>query len=140
MRRLLLSLLLVAAAGFAAGDEDAVRSAEKAWAAAVMANDAKALDALLAPGMIYTHSSGVVETREEYAGKIAQHFYDYKGIDEDSVVVRVYGDSAMLHSKARLCGTSGNNPFDVNVIMLHMWVKHDGKWKLAAHQATRQPQ
>lgn len=139
MRRLLLSLLIVAAAGFAAGDEDAVRNAEKAWAAAVIANDAKALEDLLAPGMIYTHSSGLVETREEYAGKIAQHSYNYKGIDEDSVTVKVYGDAAMLHSKARLRGTSANGPFDVNVIMLHMWVKQGGKWKLAAHQATKQP-
>ena len=132
-------MLLVAAAGFAAGDEDAVRSAEKAWAAAVIAGDARALDAILAPGMIYTHASGVVETREEYAGKIAKRVYNYKGIDEDSVVVRVYGDSAMLHAKARLRGTNENGPFDVSVIMLHMWVKQDGKWKLAAHQATNQP-
>ncbi len=136
MRRLLFSFLLLAAAGMAA-DEDAIRKVEKAWAAAVVANDFKTMDGLLSPDLIYAHSTGAIETKAEYVGKIRSHEYNYKAIDHDSITVKMHGDSAVAHSKVRMRGVNKSGPFDNQLMMLHLWVKQGGRWVLAAHQTTR---
>ncbi len=136
MRRLLFSFLLLAAVGMAA-DEDAIRKVEKAWAAAVVANDFKTIDGLLSPDLIYAHSTGAIETKAEYVGKIRNHEYNYKGIDHESITVKMHGDSAVAHSKVRMRGVNKSGPFDNQLMMLHLWVTQGGRWVLAAHQTTR---
>jgi len=139
MRKLLFCFLLAVAASFAANDEEAIRKAEKTWAAAVVAGDYNALDKLLTSQMIYAHSTGEVQDRDVYIGKFKQNLYHYKGVDYSSTVVKLYGDAAVAHSKVHMYGTSDTGPFDVHVMMMHLWVKQDGNWKLAAHQTTKLP-
>ena len=66
MRRLLFVLLASALAASAAGTEDAIKGAEKGWAAAVTAKDFAALGKILDRNLIYAHSTGVIETKDEY--------------------------------------------------------------------------
>ena len=139
MRKLLFSLLLVASVSFAAGDEDAIRKAEKAWATAVVASDYNALDSLLTSQMFYAHSTGELQSRDVYLGKFKANLYHYKGIDYSSTMVKLYGDAAVAHSKVHLYGVSDTGPFDVHVMMMHLWVKQGGRWMLAAHQTTKVP-
>lgn len=136
MRRFLFALLLIASFALASGEDD-IRSAEKAWAKAVVAKDLKTLDSLLSPELIYAHSTGAIESKTEYTGKIRNGEYDYQGIDHESTTVRMFGDAAVAHSKIRMRGVNKDGPFDHNLIMLHLWVKKAGHWQLAAHQTTR---
>lgn len=136
MRKLLVALILAGTLALAANDP-AIVNAEKAWAKAVVAGDAAAVEALLSPDLIYAHSTGVVESKAEYAGKIRTKEYNYKGIDHQSITVRMFGNSAVAHSKVHMYGVNKTGPFDNNLIMLHLWVKQGGKWLLAAHQTTR---
>jgi hypothetical protein len=34
-------------------------------------------------------------------------------------------------------GTNQNGPFDDQLLMIHVWVKVNGSWQLAAHQTTK---
>lgn len=136
MRRVLFALIAAGALAIAADDAEIVK-AEKAWAKAVVAGDAPAVEALLSPDLIYAHSTGVVESKAEYAGKIRNKEYNYKGIDHQSITVKMHGNAAVAHSKVRMYGVNKSGPFDNNLIMLHLWVKQNGKWLLAAHQTTR---
>ena len=140
MRRTLLTTTIALVAGLgillAAGAEDEVRKAEKDWAAAVVAQDFDALTQILGDQLIYAHSTGVVESKSEYVGKLRSGAQRYDGIEHLSTNVKAYADAAVAHSKVRMTGQSGGEAFDNQLMMMHLWVKQGGKWRLAAHQTT----
>jgi ketosteroid isomerase-like protein len=132
-------LLLLAAATLAASAEDEVRAAEKAWADAVKVRDFAALERIYTDQLVYAHATGAIENKSEYLGRLRSGAQRYDGVDQESVTIRTYGNSAVAHSKMRMRGTSNGSPFDDHVMMLHLWVKRDGRWQLAAHQTTKLP-
>ena len=131
--------LLAAAAAAVAAPADDLRQLEKSWAAAVVKNDSGALGGLLSDRLIYAHSSGVVETKGEYLAKLKTGAQKYDSVDHESVKVEVYGDAAVVHAVVRMRGATKGQPFDNRLMMLHLWVKDAGRWRLAAHQTTRLP-
>ena len=128
---------LIAATALAAGPEDEIRGAEKNWAAAVMKQDYTALAGILSDELIYAHSTGVVETKGEYLGKMKAGGQRYDLIDHVSLTVRVFGDAAVAHARVRMKGQNKGEPFDNQLMMMHFWVKQGGRWRLVAHQTTR---
>lgn len=140
MRTFILALSLLAmafCASAAAGDEQQIQAAEKAWAAAVKAKDFAKLEAMLTPDLIYAHSTGVIDDKSQYLSKMKAGKQNYAGIEHQSTTVRMHGDSAIAHSKVRMHGTNAEGPFDNQLMMIHVWVKSNGKWLLAGHQTTR---
>ena len=135
------TLLLCACAtlGFAAAGEDEIRKVEAAWADAVKAGDQTKLDKMLADGLVYTHSTGIVEGKSEYLAKLKQGTQKYAGIDASGVGVHMYKDAAVVNSKLRMTGATKGVPFDNTVLCTHMWVKQGGHWQLVAHQTTKLP-
>ena len=135
--RKLLALAVLALPVFAAHHEGPVVAAEKAWAAAVEKQDFAKLDAVLHDDLIYAHSTGVIETKGEYLGKLRKGTARYDGIEHHKTTVREHGDSAVAHSIVRMHGENSSGPFDNRLMMIHVWVKDGGAWRLAAHQTTR---
>ena len=76
----LVLLGLAGSAGAADPQEAAVRKAEEARIAATLKGDVAALQALLAEGMTYVHSSAKLETRQEFLDLIKTGYYQYKSI------------------------------------------------------------
>jgi ketosteroid isomerase-like protein len=128
---------VVALAQGQAAVEQQIRDAEKNWGAAVMAGDQAALGRILGNDLIYAHSSGVIETKQEYLGKLKTGDQKYASIDHQSVTVRPYGDVAIAHIKTRMTGSTKGVPFDNQLMLLHVWRKQGGNWQLVAHQSTR---
>ena len=137
MLRPVICTLLLAVAAYAAGVEDEIRSAEKAWAAAVAARDEAALGKMLSPDLIYAHSSGVVETRQQYMDRLRTGAQRYDGVKHESLRVIPHGTTAIAHATMRMHGKSDARMFDDKLMMIHVWVKQGGAWKLVAHQTTK---
>jgi ketosteroid isomerase-like protein len=137
MRTILLSLLMCFAVLGASPVEQKVLDADKAWAAAVVAKDFAKLDSMLTPDLIYAHSTGVIDDKKAYLGKMKEGKQTYKGIELGTMAVRIHGESAITHGTLRMHGVNANGPFDDRVMTIHMWVKSAGSWKLAGHQTTR---
>jgi len=141
MRRIIVTTILPIVAGLAmaqaAATEDEIRNAEKSWAAAVTSADYSALEKILADQLIYAHSTGAIESKSEYAGRLRSGAQNYDAIDYMGTTVRGYGDAAVAHSRVRMKGTSNGRPFNDQLMMLHLWVKRGGQWRLAAHQTTK---
>jgi ketosteroid isomerase-like protein len=119
----------------AAGDE--IRAAEKEWAAAVVAQDFAKLDRVLDANLIYAHSTGHVESKEEYLKRLHTGAQKYDAIEYDEITVHLYGKTAVAHSHLTMRGTSNGAPFNDRVMMLNVWVNSGGHWQLAAHQTTK---
>ena len=132
---ILVSVLVLGCATLNAQEAE-VKEAENAWVKAATANDQAALGNLLAPKLVYTHSTGVVEGKSEYM-KAVDSFQKYKSIEFENMKINVYGNAAIVNTKARMVGTTKGTPFDNQLLLIHVWVKQGGKWQLVAHQTTR---
>lgn len=128
----------VALAAAATGpDETQIRDREKAWATAVAAGDTAALDSIFTDRLIYAHSTGKVETKREYLDRLKTGAQKYAHVTHEKIQVVPYGDTVVTHSFVRMDGTSNGKPFNDHVMMLHVWVKQGGSWRIAAHQTTK---
>ncbi len=134
---LLLTTLLAVGVALAGPAEDELKKTEKGWAAAVVARDYAKLDRVLNNRLIYAHSTGVIETKSDYLGKLKSGKQRYDVIDHQKMEVRVHGNAAVVHSLVRMQGESATGPFDNKLMMIHTWVKSGGAWQLAAHQTTK---
>jgi ketosteroid isomerase-like protein len=134
----LLIVLWLTAIGRAATEDD-IQKAEKGWAAAVMAQDQAALNEVMGDQLIYAHSTGAIEGKTQYLSNLKRGAARYDLVDYQNITVKAYGDAAVAHSTVRMTGQNKQGPFDNRLMMMHLWVKQDGKWRLAAHQTTRLP-
>jgi ketosteroid isomerase-like protein len=142
IRRMLLGTVIVLGMclpALAAAAEDEIRAVEKDWAAAVVAQDFAKLDRVLDAKLIYAHSTGKVESKEEYLKRLHTGAQKYDAIEYEKTAVHVYGDTAVAHSHLTMRGTSNGAPFNDHVMMLDVWVKAGGRWQLTAHQTTKVP-
>jgi ketosteroid isomerase-like protein len=141
-RCVLLSAAILAAslwpAAAPAADEE-IQTLEKEWSQAVIAGNVAKVDALLGKDLIYGHASGIVENKDQYMTKLRGGAQRYEAIEYHDMAVKTYGDTAVVHGHVRMAGKTKGVPFNNEVMMLHVWVKRDGRWQLAAHQTAQMP-
>ena len=90
-------------------------------------------------GWFYAHATGAIETKQKYMDRLKSGAQKYDEITQEETKVIVYGDSAVTHSIMRMTGVNQAGPFNDHVMMMHLWVKQGGSWRLAAHQTTKLP-
>jgi ketosteroid isomerase-like protein len=131
-----LVLLLLAPAAYGQ-TEAAIIDMDKAWVKAVLSKDVAALDRILADKLIYAHASGVIDTKKAYLTKLGSGRQVYKSLDQKIAKVELHGDTALTQSWVRVTGVNQDGPFDDKIMMMHVWLKQNGVWKLAGHQTAR---
>jgi ketosteroid isomerase-like protein len=105
----------------------------------VIAGDIAKVDAFLGRDLIYGHASGIVENKDQYMTKLRGGAQRYEAIEYHDMTTKMYGDTAVVHGHVRMAGKTKGEPFNNEVMMLHVWVKRDGRWQLAAHQTAQMP-
>lgn len=139
LRLVLLAAVFVSGTRAADKDAEEVRQAEGRWIAAIKNKDKAALEAILSKDLVYTHSTGIVEDKNQYIAAVISGNQKYDGVDYEQPAIRVYGTTAVVATKATMSGASKGTPFNNQLRLLHVWVKQAGKWALVAHQTTRLP-
>jgi len=134
---ILINVLALLASLALAQSEDELRQAEKAWAAAVTQRDFNALERLLHDDLIYAHSTGVIETKQQYVGRLRTGAQRYDRIEHEKITVKLHGNAAVVHAFVRMTGEADKRPFDNRLMILHLWVRQGNQWRLAAHQSTQ---
>jgi ketosteroid isomerase-like protein len=127
------------AAGCLLASEAEIRQAETKWATAVRTQDVTALEQIFTPALIYAHATGKIEDKKTYLDRLKSGKQRYEGITQEQLKIELYGDSAVAHAIMRMTGTNDAGPFNDHVMMMHIWVKQGGAWRLAAHQTTKIP-
>jgi ketosteroid isomerase-like protein len=88
--------------------------------------------------LIYTHATGIIDDKAAYIEKLKSKRQKYDGIIHSNVRVKVFGgDTAILTARMRMHGTNQSGAFDDQLLLIHVWVKLNGSWQLAAHQTTK---
>ncbi len=125
-----------AAKSSASSADSAIMQADKSWAKAVVDRDLKALGKIYDDGLIYAHSTGFIDSKEQYLANLKTGKAKYDAIEFEKSTILVHGDAAVSHNIVVMKGTNAAGPFDNRLMMIHTWFKSGGQWKLAAHQTT----
>ena len=113
--------------------EQAILKLEQQWVDALVKADTVALEKLYTDDLIYTHSSGTVDTKASYIDSLKTGKAKYESVERDDIKVRFYGDTAIVTCRSVI--KVNNNTIPARYI--HVYVKQKGAWRMAAHQTTR---
>jgi ketosteroid isomerase-like protein len=135
--------MLAAAPAFApsafadTSDEAAVAKNTEAYRVALMAGDAKGLDAASAPELSYSHSDGHIEDKATFVANASNGRTKWLSLVFNDTTVRVVGDAAIVRYKFVGENQTGDKKNQVNLGILMVWQKQQGEWKLLARCSTK---
>ena len=141
MRKLFLILLAAAVLAPAASDPKAekdILAALDIWKQAVMKRDRAGLEKVLHPDLVYVHSNGLIETREQQIQHMVGSSVDYAAIDFADTVVRFHGAMALVTGKVVYHQVAKNgNKTIINLAVLTVWTRGPQGWQMIGRQSTR---
>ncbi|HEX3125794.1 MAG TPA: nuclear transport factor 2 family protein [Thermoanaerobaculia bacterium] len=121
--------------------ETELRAADAKRIEAMVQGDTKALAPLLAPDLVYTHSTGEVQTREILLDTISSGRLDYLSMVPSDVRVRMLWDRAAVitgHADVKVIAQGKEN--NVALRFTSVWSRTEaGAWQMVAWQSTRLP-
>lgn len=120
------------------GTQAEVRRAERALYDAMVARDFAALERLLAPDLVYVHSTAVAESRTEYLAGVARGLYEYESVDSRGVRVRGVGSIVLMDGICDMrVGAKGLPPQMIHLLFVLVWSRAPSGWQLLHRHATR---
>ncbi len=137
MKHILLALAATVCLVAAPADATAMKEVSAAMESlkqAMIHKDGPALEKLLSDDLMYTHSTGQLETKAQFVKSISSGKSIVERLDYFKHEVRVYGNTALVRGGVDLYHSATNI---VHMDILHVWVKGAGGWKMVARQATR---
>ena len=100
--------------------------------------DSTALDQLTAAELSYGHSSGHIDTREGFISKIVSGKSDFVSIELTAQTISISKNTAIVRHKLDAVINDNGKPGEVHLLVLLVWQKQHGGWKLLARQAVKQ--
>jgi len=120
------------------GDEAAVAAAVEALRTAIVKADKAKLTELAHDKLAYCHSSGKLETKDEYVTAYTNGKNTYKNLtlaDHQNIVA---GNNAIArHTFAAEIDRGGGKVDNIKIGITTVWVKDGGNWKLFARQGYK---
>jgi ketosteroid isomerase-like protein len=129
----------VAPALAASMEEDAVAKNVEAFRAAQFAADAKALDALCASELSYSHSDGRVEDKATFIANATNGKSKFLALEYLDPQIRVVGPAAIVrfHWVAETQSVADGTKGKTNLHILMNWQKQGDDWKLLSRASTK---
>jgi ketosteroid isomerase-like protein len=136
---LAVGLLGMVPAFAASADEDAVAKNVEAFRAAQAAADAKALDALCAAELSYSHSDARIEDKPTFIANATSGKSKFLSLKYDDVKIRVVGDAAIVrfHWLGESEAVADGKKSSTNLHILMNWQKQGADWKLLSRASTK---
>ena len=114
-----------------------IRAAEQRRCAAMLANNAAALDALLDPSLHFAHATGVVDDKPALMAKMAAGRIVYTRITwSEDVVTALADDAALLTGRMKTEVEVEGTAKVLNNRVISIWRRTGSDWQLLAFQST----
>jgi len=107
------------------------------WREAMIARDRAVLEALYAPGLSYTHSTGKQENKAEAIEAVVNGKDRIESIELTGTSVSVYGTTALVKTKLIMRMNSGGTVNTLTLDVLHVWIRNPSGWQMVARHALR---
>ncbi|GGI25784.1 nuclear transport factor 2 family protein [Pedobacter mendelii] len=132
---ILASFLMIANCSFAQKAE--VENAVNQLAKLMVSPDSLALDKLILNDLSYGHSSGKVQTKQEFMHSLLSSESDFVDINLTDQTVIVQNKTALVRHILNAKTNDKNVPGNVKLHILLIWSKEKGGWKLLGRQAVK---
>ncbi len=122
--------------------EQQVLQAEKDRFAAMVKGDRAVLEKLLSDDLTYTHSTALLETKEQFIKSVTSGNIDYVSIvpSEPDWKVRINGTTAVVNGVAAVNVVDNGNDRKIRIRFTTAHANRGGAWQLLAWQSTVIPQ
>ena len=117
-------------------DKAIVAALDTEYQAAVKANDAAAMDRILADDFILVTGRGTTFTKADLLKEARDKKMSYERQEELQQVVRVWGDTAVVTALLWAKGTSDGQPFDYKLWFSDTYVRTPAGWRYAFGQSS----
>ena len=102
--------------------------------------DLAALREMLADDLVYTHSNGLTENKEQYLAGLASGKSVYHAVEPEETQVRLYGNMAILNGIAKVDIELNGQKTTLRLKYTDAYVKRNGKWQFVTWQSLRMAQ
>ena len=145
MRKLSVITLFVAAAATMVAQkpvanpkaEQAVRAAMDQFAKAVLGKDKATLEKLMADSILYSHSSGQLDTKAQFIDNVMKETPKYEGFDYGEQKTLIYGNTAVVRGKVTVKDFQNGQRRTIELNAMQIWLKGSQGWTMIARQSTR---
>lgn len=143
MYRLLLTFLLCSLTGTLlyaqTSDETAVANRMEALRKAMLAPDKTMLEDIACDALTYGHSTGLIEDKAAFVQDLVSGKTVFTEVNFLEQTIKVDGKMAWVRNHMTGATNNSNVPAKVDIIVLLIWQKQKGEWKLFARQAAKLP-
>jgi hypothetical protein len=113
---------------------------ERALYRAQVAGSVEELKPMLGADLVYIHSTGVAESKEDYLAGVADGLYEYGSIESRDTRLQVFADLAIMNGIVDMTVSAhGAAKQLIHLLFCLVWVRQNGAWLLDFRQATRMP-
>ena len=135
---LLAGTVVMARGAAPADDKKIVASLDTQYQAAVKANDAATMDRILADDFVLVTGRGQSYTKADLLenARSKTTSYQHQEEEDNSQVVRVWGDTAVVTALLWIKGTRGGSVTDYKLWFSDTYVRTPGGWRYAFGQAS----
>ena len=102
--------------------------------------DSLALDKLILNNLSYGHSSGKVQTKQEFMHSLLSAESDFVEINLTDQTVTIQNKTALVRHTLSAKTNDKNVPGNVKLFILLIWSKEKAGWKLLGRQAVKVPE
>lgn len=120
-------------------NEKALESAIEQLRKAMVDADSSSLSKITSEKLSYGHSSGAVEDKAAFIGKIVSGRSDFETIQLSGTTMTFSGKTAIVRQHLDAVTKDSGKPGEVHLELLLVWKKEKGQWKLLARQAVKRP-
>ena len=107
--------------------------------AAMIARDFAALERMVHDELLYTHSSGVTDTKASWIESMKSGKVKYKSVSCSGRQVKFFGDVALTRGRAAIEVDIDGQAKSLRLLFLNAWTRTPQGWKFAAWQSCPQP-
>jgi ketosteroid isomerase-like protein len=121
-------------------DETELTQALERFRIAMVQPDSAVLAGLASDDLEYVHSSGTVRNKQEFINEFMKRWTNFSKVTITSQTIKVTGDNAIIRHRLVADAHNPGYPAVVDIIVLMVWRKEAGHWKMLARQAAKIPQ
>lgn len=109
---------------------------ESLKAAMVDPTESGLLDLTMAQ-LTYGHSSGVIDTQDDFVAKFISGKSDFVSISISEQTIKIEKNTAIVRHKLDAITNDNGKPGEAHIWVMLVWVKNKGEWRLLARQAVK---
>lgn len=119
-------------------EETAVAAAVETLRKAMVDGDKTELDKISCAELTYGHSGGKVESKADFLEAFASGKSNFESIELTEQTIRIVDNTAIVRHKLNgATADKGKEPGTAKLLILTVWQKKDGHWKMLARQAVK---